>query len=175
VSATRTALADSHPAAMLPCPGCGASVRGENLARHLETTHGGSPDGGLPSRLRVEPGAVTLRRRFGLGRRRAALPAEVEVGGVAKGRISAEISSYADEYDGPYDKVPAGTYLRLAGGGSITIGCRTSTDIRRHWAGWSGGRRRQHVHLRLDASQFVRLQYARALALRDARSDTTLG
>ena len=180
MSATRTALAlaAAHPAAMLPCPGCGASVKGENLARHLEKTHGGSPDDGLPSRLRVEPGAVTLRRRFGLGRRRVALPAEVEVGGVTKGRISAGMSSYADDYDVPYDKVPAGTYLRLSGGGRITIGCRTSTDVRRHWAGWGGGRRRQHVHLRLDAPQFVRLQDALAeqgaLTLRDAIGDTTL-
>ncbi len=43
--ATRTALAlaAAHPAAMLPCPGCGASVKGESLVRHLAKTQGGSP------------------------------------------------------------------------------------------------------------------------------------
>ena len=160
MSAARTALAlaAAHPGAMLPCPGCGASVRGENLARHIERTHGGAPDDELPSRLRIEPGAATLRRRFGLGRRRVALPARVEVGGMERGRPSAGMTSYADEYNVPYDRVPAG----ISGGGRITIGCRTSTDIRRHWTGWGGGRRRQHVHIRLDPPQFVRLQYALA-------------
>ena len=180
MSATRTALAlaGAHPGAMLPCPGCGASVKGENLARHIERTHGGTPDDELPPRLRIEPDAVTLRRRLGLGHRRVALPAQVEVGGMERGRPSAGMTSYADDHNVPYDRVPAGTYLRLSGGGRITVGCRTSTDLRRHWVGWSGGRRRQHLHLRLDAPQFVRLQYALAeqgaLTLRDAIGDATL-
>jgi hypothetical protein len=165
------ALAAAHPAAMLPCPVCAASVKGENLAGHLGKQHGGDGAAALPPRLRVEPGSITLRRRFGLGRRRVALPARVEVGGLKKGRVSAGMTGYADDYNVPYDSVPAGTYLRLTNGGSITIGCRTSTDVRRHWTGWTQGRRRQTAHLRLDAPAFVRVQYALAeqgvLTLRD--------
>jgi hypothetical protein len=117
------------PSAMLPCPACAASVKAENLARHLDKTHPESPGGtaALPSRLRVESGAVTLRRRFALGHRRVTLPAEVEVGSLVKGRISAGMTSYADGYNVPHDDVRSGTYLRLSNGGSITIACRTST------------------------------------------------
>lgn len=48
--ATARRLSQSHPHAMLPCPHCGASVRGENLERHLERTHAGAPEPGLPLR-----------------------------------------------------------------------------------------------------------------------------
>jgi hypothetical protein len=99
-------------------PGLCRQRKGENLARHLDRTH---PDASgdtaaLPSRLRVEPGGVTLRRRFGLGRRRVDLPAQAEVGSLVKGRISAGMTSYADDYNVPYDDVHAGTYLRLSNG-----------------------------------------------------------
>lgn len=178
--ATRAALelAARHPSAMLPCPACAAGVKAENLARHLDRTRPGSPVGGsaLPSRLRVEPGAVTLRRRFLRGHRRVTLPAKVEVGGSVKGRISAGMTSCADDYNVPYDDVRSGTYLRLSDGASITIACRTSTDVRRHWTGWTSGRARRRAHLRLDAPDFVRLQYALAglgvLTLRDGAADT---
>lgn len=156
-------LAALHPLATFPCPACAASVKAENLARHLEKTHPGQPSGAsLPARLRIEPGRVTLRRRFGLGRRRVALPAEVEIGRLVTSRPSAGTSSYADDYNVPHDEVQAGTYLRLSNGASITIACRTSTGVRKHWAGWTPGKPRRRAHLRLDAPGFVHLQYALA-------------
>jgi hypothetical protein len=138
-------------------------VRGENLARHLERTHpGGGGEAPWPSRLRVEPGRITVRGRLGLTRRRVTLPAAAEIGGMSKGRPSAGMTSYADEFNVPHDRVPDGVYLRLTNGGSVTIACRTGTGVRRHWTGWTPGRRRQHAQIRLDAPAFVRLQYALA-------------
>ena len=32
-------LADLHPRARLPCPACGVSVNGNNLAKHLAKVH----------------------------------------------------------------------------------------------------------------------------------------
>jgi hypothetical protein len=41
--ATARRLAAARPQAMLPCPVCAASVRGENLARHVDGKHAGVP------------------------------------------------------------------------------------------------------------------------------------
>ena len=153
---------------MVPCPVCAASVNGGNLTRHLEKTHPGSPTdavaalAALPGRLRVEPGAVVLRRRFGLGQRRVSLPAKVEIGGLTKSVPSAGMTSYADDFNVPHDDVPAGTYLRLSGDGSIVVSCRQSTAVRKHWTGWTPGPRRRRSHLRLEAPAFVALQYVLA-------------
>lgn len=162
---------------MQPCPVCAASVKGENLPRHLEKTHPGSPDTApLPGRLRIEPGAVILRRRFGIGQRRVSLPATVEIGGLTKSRPSAGMTSYADDFNVPHDDVAAGTYLRLSSNGSIVISCRQSTSVRKHWTGWTPGPRRRRAHLRLDAPTFVALQYALAaqgaLTLRTTQPST---
>ena len=158
------ALAGRYPSAFLPCPGCGASVKGENLSRHLDKTHPGLGDSdALPSRLRIEPDAVVVRRRLGFGNRRVTLPATVEIGGLTKSVPSAGMTSYADDYNVPHDDVAAGTYLRLTGNGTtLVVACPQSTAVRKHWTGWTAGPRRGRAHLRLDAPAFVAVQYALA-------------
>jgi len=56
------ALASEHPQASLPCPACAASVKGVNLASHLERTHAGAAvesrdAGGLPTWRGVDRGS----------------------------------------------------------------------------------------------------------------------
>jgi len=126
--ATAISLAAEHPSALLPCPVCAAGLKGENLERHLHATHGTDAAGApasreLHPRLRIEPDALVVHRRLGLGRRRVALPATVEIGGLAASVPSAGTTSYADDYNVPYDDddVAAGTYLRLTASGT-TIG-----------------------------------------------------
>jgi hypothetical protein len=171
---TAASLAAQHPSALLPCPICAASLKGENLERHLHKTHaeGTAPVGNgvspatdqiFHSRLRLEPGTLVLRRRFMLGRRRISLPASVEIGGLTKSVPSAGMTSYADDFNVPHDDVAAGTYLRLSAAGSaVIIGCSQNTAVRKHWSGWKPGPRRRSTHLRLDPPSFVALQYALA-------------
>jgi hypothetical protein len=105
---------------------------------------------------------VVLRRRFRLGHRRVTLPARVEIGGLVRSVPSAGMSSYADDFNVPHDDVPAGTYLRLTGGGTIVVACKTSSAVRKHWTGWTPGKRRRGAHIRLDPPAFVTLQCALA-------------
>lgn len=52
---TARRIAKSHPDALLPCPLCASSVKGENLASHLAKVHAGAepPPGALP-RARID-------------------------------------------------------------------------------------------------------------------------
>ena len=43
-------LADLHPSARLPCPACGVSVNGDNLAKHLAKVHAFLATSGLGAR-----------------------------------------------------------------------------------------------------------------------------
>ncbi len=175
-------LAAAHPQAMLPCPVCGTGVRGSNLERHLGKSHAGAPSGdaaaawsdqrGLSAaRLSADGDELALRGRTGLRTRRLALPAAVEVGGLERSRMTSVGSSYVDDYPGMADATTerAGVYLRL---GSATIGCRSSTDVRKHWTGWKQAGRRRRCDIMLAPADFVALQYLLAarglLALRAA-------
>src|SRR5690606_11858336 len=46
------ALADQHPERALPCPHCAASVKGENLAKHIRKVHAADVGDALPTEWR---------------------------------------------------------------------------------------------------------------------------
>ncbi|AKF11018.1 hypothetical protein [Sandaracinus amylolyticus] len=58
--AIATQLATAHPESALPCPACGASVHGKNLAPHLATVHRGLAMVGGPPALGGADGRVVV-------------------------------------------------------------------------------------------------------------------
>jgi hypothetical protein len=153
---------------MLPCPVCTASVKEQNLPAHLTSKHSGAGPPAMPwrdrrrlslARLEVDGDELRLRTRLGFSRR-AKLTAPVVVAGLTRNRALSPTASYADERAG----VVPGTEragLSIAVGG-IVAGCARSTDLRKHWAGFTDGKKRSRVHIALDPPAFVALQYALA-------------
>lgn len=163
-------LAEAHAAAMLPCPVCAVGVKGSNLGRHLVSKHPGAEPRQPPFRdrrrvtvaaLDLEHDVVHLRTRFGLRRRSAALTDRLATGGLTRQRPDPIMSSYADECPGLAGSITekAGVYLRV---GAITVGCATSTGLRKHWTGAAQGKKRSRSDITVDPADFVAMQYALA-------------
>ena len=103
---------------------------------------------------------VRLRHSF-LLRRTVKLPCAVEAGGLWGGRSDGVLP--ASEYNQPSTPIQIGNYVRLHGdGGSIIVVCRTSTQLREHWTGWTQGPKRHVCHLVVDRQAMVALEYALA-------------
>ncbi|HEX5062347.1 MAG TPA: hypothetical protein VFV99_23410 [Kofleriaceae bacterium] len=166
-------LADFHPSARLPCPACGVSVNGDNLAKHLAKVHadfssltppwrGRGWFGLLPASIAFDGDAIVLRR---LGQRRVSLPCKLEVGTLVGTRPDAISANQSVDYNTPGETVRVGRYLRLVGDRSITIGCRSATQFHAHWRREQlidGGRRRScHVMLSRPALAAIEYELAR--------------
>lgn len=244
--AVAEARANVWPDERLPCPACAASLKGDNLARHLTEKHPGlvaadpngpSRFGGVDRRIRrwywiggvallaafgamvvrhtgptgvlsadqqqlpageqlrllatspaglvllaalastvivvvahlakvfratvvVDQDEIRLRHRVGTGSVRVGLTDVTVETGTLYERHS--LHSSGEGGSGTID-VDFGTYLRLARRRrAITVGCATSTELRKHWSGWTKGPRRKRWDVTLSAPDFVALQYALA-------------
>lgn len=125
-------------------------------------------------RLRVFRATVTvdqdelrLRHRVGTGTIRVDLADRaaltVETGTLFERRPLHRGSDGGDGGGGASVEAEVGAYLRLAHGRrAITIGCTNATGLRKHWSGWSGGKRRKVWDVTLPAATYVALQYALA-------------
>lgn len=73
-------------------------------------------------------------------------------------------TSYADDTNVAGDPVRTGSYLRIVGPTSITIGCRGGTRFADHWspATWKRGARRRSCDIRVDRAAVVAIEYALA-------------
>lgn len=101
---------------------------------------------------------VRVRHRLGTGRLRVGFPATIELGELYRRRGG---SGEAGEYRGEVTEVREGAYLRVAHGRrGVTIGCAHGTGVRKHWGGWTPGRRRKVWDVTLSPAAFVALQYA---------------
>lgn len=111
----------------------------------------------------VADGAVILRHRLGTGRRRVEGSLTVETGSLVR-RVPIGTSGTAgSESSFPSEDEHAGTYLRVSGrNGHVTIGCPSSTRVRKHWSGWTSGPRRRWWDVTVAPAGFVALQYALA-------------
>ena len=93
---------------------------------------------------------------MGTGRRLVPLPAAVETGTLFIRRDTGNDGGAAVE-------IRSGAYLRIGEGRrSITVGCPHATGVRKHWVGWTAGKRRKWWDVDLSAAAFVELQYALA-------------
>ncbi len=157
-------LAAAHAEAMLPCPVCAAGVKGSNLGRHLESKHPGANPPQPPFRdrrrvsvaiLNLDQDALHLRTRYGLRRRTATLTDRIETGGLTRH----DPRAYQVNSPPASSTEKAGVYLRV---GAITMGCATSTGLRKHWTGAGQGKKRGRWHITVDPAAFVAIQYALA-------------
>lgn len=171
---TARRIAASHPDAMLPCPLCASSVKGENLRSHLAKTH---PDAAvppaaipsamivtvpawrgkrgflrLPARLALAENALVLRGL--LAKKSADLPCEIEAGTITDSRPDALHGSI--EYNTPSVDFDAGTYLRFVGPTEIVVACRAKASR----LGAPRGPKRKRWDIELPREAFVALQYA---------------
>ena len=169
--ATARTLAAAHPAAMLPCPICAASLKAENVERHLGKVHpdarnaetrwaGKGALGLAPVQLSLDGDAVVLRHWLGLATRRVTLPCAIEVGALWGERMAAPMG--APETTEAATPVRTGRYLRLVGDdASITIGATQSTQFPTHWArrGWREGGKRRGCDIRVPVTAMLALEY----------------
>jgi hypothetical protein len=218
-------LATANPGGILPCPNCGASVKGANLVDHLARVHAAEPstvatkwrgtdDGTLrtwlalaifvsasatalvlarlplilyvvasigvvigviavfrlarkPVELELLGDDLILRRSLGFRRRIAHPPWTLEVGPL----VGARSALGATDVGNPQDDPRTGTYLRFEGPQPITIGCRSSAALRKHWTGWRQGAQRRGADITLSRQDVLALQYV--LALRGALTVAT--
>ena len=110
------------------------------------------------ARLTVTRKGVVLSHRLGTGRRQVSLPAAVETGTLF-------IRRNTGNHGGGTVEVRSGAYLRIGEGRrSITVGCPHAAGVRKHWVGWTPGKRRKWWDVDLSAPAFVELQYALAEA-----------
>jgi hypothetical protein len=109
----------------------------------------------------VEDDEVVLRHRMGTGTIRLDLAdVAAETGALYQRRSSHTPGS---DHGGAVTEVHAGSYLRLATGRrGITVGCTSSTGLRKHWRGAASGPRRKVWDVTLPAPAYVALQYALA-------------
>jgi hypothetical protein len=164
-------LAAEHPHTKLPCPVCGASVKAENLEKHLAKVHsnatvasgtmwrGKGALGIAPCSLVLDGDTLVLSHWLGLARRVVRLPCAIEIGGTVGERTAAGMSSYQDEMNVPTETVKTGSYVRF---GEITIGCKHDTLFAEHWRGWTRGKRRGGVDITLAREALVAIEYALA-------------
>src|SRR5262245_54470212 len=128
-------LAAQHPAARLPCPVCANTVNADHLDKHLEKVHADTSTptapwrgkgflGLMPCSLALEGDVLAFRYALGLATRRIPLTGAlvIETGALWGSRPDAGMSSYADDMNVPHERVRTGSYLRLVGPGTITIG-----------------------------------------------------
>ena len=104
---------------------------------------------------------IRLRHRLGTGHRYLPLPSAIETGELFS------IHPGPSNSDDTYESVEshAGSYLRVTHRHrSITVGCPHAAGLRKHWTGWTSGKRRKWWDLDLSAPAFVELQYALAEA-----------
>ena len=164
----------TDPSSRLPCPICTARLDPTNLDRHLAKVHPGasaSADvwlgrgalGIAPCALTFDGDAIVLRHWLGLAKRRVAFPCEIEIGSLWGTQLEAGSPPAAD-YNAPATKVRTGTYLRLIGGSSITIGCRQAGELRERWdrVGWRDGKRRQGCDITVRREALIAVEYALA-------------
>lgn len=120
--------------------------------------------GRLPATLTLEEDTLVLRYAFGLGRRRVRLPPKsIEVGRLLERRESPIAPTTME--NPPSHDVRVGSYLRLCGeGGGLTLGSRTGTRFRKHWAseGWSDGGARRRWDIVVSPTALVALEYVLA-------------
>lgn len=164
-------LAVSHPAAKLPCPVCAASLKAENLERHLAKVHPGATAStesvwrgkGLlrvfPCTLAIDGDAMVLRYALGMRQRVVPLLCAIEVGAILTTRPDAILQEH-----GPTVTERTGSYLRLVGDKAITIGCGNSTLFAEHWRpeGWTKGARRKSCDVVVTRETMVAIEYALA-------------
>jgi hypothetical protein len=115
--------------------------------------------GRLRARVEVTDRAVILHHRLGTGTTRVALPAHVESGSLIRHVGGSGGDESGSGGDAGYDE-HVGTYLRLGSGlGAITVGCPSSTKVRKHWEGWAPARPRTRWDITLAPAEFVAFQY----------------
>jgi hypothetical protein len=168
---TARRLAREHPTAKLPCPVCAASLKTENLERHLAKVHPGAPASSdttwpakgllrvFPCTLALDGDVVVLHYLLGMRRRVVPLPCAIEVGAIVTSRPDAILHEH-----GPVVTERTGSYLRLVGDKAITIGCRNSTLFAEHWRpdGWTKGARRKRCDVVVEREVMVAIEYALA-------------
>jgi hypothetical protein len=164
-------LAVAHPRAKLPCPVCGASLKAENLEKHLAKVHssatvatatrwrGKGALGIAPCSLVIDGDTLVLSHWLGLARRVVRLPCAIEIGGTVGDRHVAGMSTYHDEMNVPSETVKTGSYVRF---GEITIGCKQDTLFAEHWRGWTRGKRRGGVDITIARGALVAIEYVLA-------------
>ncbi len=107
------------------------------------------------ARLTVTQDSIRLSHRMGTGRRSVALPIAVDTGTLFA-------SEKADNSGGRVD-THLGAYLHMGRGRrSVVVGCPHDAGVRKHWVGWTSGKRRKRWDVSLSAPAFVELQYALA-------------
>lgn len=156
-------IAAAHPSAMLPCPACAASVKAENLAKHIEKTHGGQVPsattwrgkGWLFPKTLVLDGSTLV-----LGRKHVALPCSIAYGSLVTTRLDPTMTSYADDMNVAGETVRAGQYMCLDE--VLTIGTRQSTHFSSHWTGATRSGPRRRADITVSRESFVAIEYALA-------------
>ncbi|HMJ74977.1 MAG TPA: hypothetical protein VK507_03340, partial [Iamia sp.] len=115
--------------------------------------------GRVRARVEVADRAVVLHHRLGTGTTRVALPAHVESGSLIRHVGGSGGDETGSGGDPGYDE-HVGTYLRLGTGlGAITVGCPSSTKVRKHWEGWAPAKQRTRWDITLAPAEFVAFQY----------------
>lgn len=111
----------------------------------------------LPAVLELDGDRLVVRHALGLLRRSVTLPpTKLEVGSLMEERSS----SISSSVNGPSFDVKAGSYLRIVGRkGSITLGSKNGTGIRKHWRGWTDGGRTKSWDITLPAGVLVSIEY----------------
>jgi hypothetical protein len=114
--------------------------------------------GAFKARLELVGEQLRLRWLFGLGSRAVTLPAKLETGTLLERKTSA-MHTQRNTSEG--EAVAVGSYLRLRGGGSITIGVKPAAGLGKRWAqgGWTKAKKTRWVDIEIDRMGLVALEY----------------
>ena len=150
-------LAAARPESLLPCPLCGAEVKGRNLHEHVERKHAGQTPPVPPLRGRGPlglPRTLTVNGdRVRCGRREVTLPAPLLAGRWERKRSygNPESSNVVSS-----EIVREGAFLQI---GDLVVLCRRAPGVAKLWTGAAQGKTRRRGHLRLPLPEFTALVY----------------
>ena len=110
----------------------------------------------FPATLEVDGDVVRVRSLLGLRTKQVELPAELESGTLARQRGSA-----INRYDQRTEAHPIGTWLRLRGRRSLTVGTPNAAGLGKRWAevGWSKAGKTGSADIEIDREGLLLLEY----------------
>lgn len=112
--------------------------------------------GKFPATLELDGDTVRVRWLLGLASKQASLPAKLETGSLTR-----QVGSAINEADQQTHAQQVGTYLRICGPRSLTIGTQNSAGLNKRWAegGWSKGGEIGAADIEIDRESLIALEY----------------
>jgi hypothetical protein len=114
--------------------------------------------GAFKATLELEGETLHLRWLLGLASKQVRLPAKLETGTLTRQQLS---NVTQDNVNVDSEEVKVGTYLRLRGGDTITIGAEGVAGLGKYWAqkGWSKAKKTRRTDIDIDGAALVALEY----------------